>query len=149
MDVTVALAPSVEAQSVNVDCGPALAIAPTYGAGAGQAGPWNQLHAGGPTVGLLDLAGQPTGVLAIPWGGCDESACGGCSPQGCVGLSGGADDLALLGSWMNGNCVGQEEIVALHNLAPGRYALRVEAQLRGNNNDAKPVARETLITIVP
>ena len=38
--------------------------------------------------------------------------------------------------------------IALKSIAPGRYALRVEAQLRGNN-DAKPVARETLITVVP
>jgi VWFA-related protein len=37
---------------------------------------------------------------------------------------------------------------ALKNIPPGRYALRVEAQLRGNT-DEKPVARETLITIVP
>lgn len=39
--------------------------------------------------------------------------------------------------------------LALKNIAPGRYVLRVEAQVRGNIDDAKPVARETLITIVP
>jgi VWFA-related protein len=38
--------------------------------------------------------------------------------------------------------------IALKDIAPGRYALRVEAQVRGNN-DVKPVARETLITVVP
>ena len=38
--------------------------------------------------------------------------------------------------------------IALTNLAPGRYALRVEAQVR-SDDDVKPVARETLITIVP
>ena len=31
----------------------------------------------------------------------------------------------------------------------GRYVLRVEAQVRGNVGDAKPFARETLITVVP
>ena len=39
--------------------------------------------------------------------------------------------------------------LALKDIPPGRYALRVEAQLRGNNNDVKPVARETLITVIP
>jgi len=37
--------------------------------------------------------------------------------------------------------------VPLRDLAPGRYLLRVEAQVRGNLNGAKPVARETVITI--
>jgi hypothetical protein len=36
--------------------------------------------------------------------------------------------------------------VPLQNVAPGRYLLSVEAQVRGQNN-AKPVARETLITV--
>jgi VWFA-related protein len=44
---------------------------------------------------------------------------------------------------------GYSKEIALKNIAPGRYALRVEAQVRGNGNDAKPVARETLITVVP
>ena len=44
---------------------------------------------------------------------------------------------------------GYSREVALKNVAPGRYALRVEAQVRGNMEDAKPVARETLITVVP
>ena len=39
--------------------------------------------------------------------------------------------------------------IALKNVAPGRYALRVEAQFRGNVNDAKPAVRETLITVIP
>ena len=43
---------------------------------------------------------------------------------------------------------GYSKEIALKNIAPGRYALRVEAQVRGNN-DAKPVVRETLITVVP
>jgi hypothetical protein len=38
---------------------------------------------------------------------------------------------------------------ALKDIPPGRYALRIEAQVRGNVGDAKPVARETLITVVP
>ena len=43
---------------------------------------------------------------------------------------------------------GYSAAIALKNIAPGRYALRVEAQVRGNN-DVKPVVRETLITVVP
>jgi VWFA-related protein len=39
--------------------------------------------------------------------------------------------------------------VALKDVPPGRYALRVEAQVRGNVGGAKPVVRETLITVVP
>jgi VWFA-related protein len=39
--------------------------------------------------------------------------------------------------------------LALKAIPPGRYALRVEAQMRGNVDGAKPTARETLITIVP
>ncbi len=44
---------------------------------------------------------------------------------------------------------GYSRELALQNIAPGRYALRVEAQVRGKNDDPKPVARETLITVVP
>ena len=39
--------------------------------------------------------------------------------------------------------------IALKDIAPWRYVLRVDAQVRGNVGDAKPVARETLITVVP
>ena len=39
--------------------------------------------------------------------------------------------------------------LVLKDVPPGRYALRVEAQVRGNVGDAKPVSRETLITVVP
>ena len=39
--------------------------------------------------------------------------------------------------------------IALKNIPPGRYALRVEAQFRGNIDGAKPAVRETLITVVP
>jgi VWFA-related protein len=38
--------------------------------------------------------------------------------------------------------------IPLKDVAPGRYLLRVEAQAR-NNDEAKPVSRETLITVVP
>jgi len=37
--------------------------------------------------------------------------------------------------------------VPLQNVAPGRYLLRVEAAVRGNQNGAKPVAHETLVTV--
>jgi len=37
--------------------------------------------------------------------------------------------------------------IPLQNVAPGRYLLRVEAAVRGNQNGAKPVSRETLITV--
>ncbi len=37
--------------------------------------------------------------------------------------------------------------IPLSSVAPGRYLLRVEAQVRGNQNGAKAVARETLITV--
>jgi len=38
--------------------------------------------------------------------------------------------------------------IPLKELAPGRYLLRVEAQVRGNIDDVKPAARETLITVL-
>jgi VWFA-related protein len=44
---------------------------------------------------------------------------------------------------------GYSKEIRLQNVAPGRYALRVEAQVRGNVGGAKPAARETLITVVP
>jgi hypothetical protein len=37
--------------------------------------------------------------------------------------------------------------VPLKNLSPGRYLLRIEARVRGNNGGNAPVARETVITI--
>ena len=37
--------------------------------------------------------------------------------------------------------------IPLRDIAPGRYLLRVEAQVRGAQEDAKPASRETLITI--
>ncbi len=43
---------------------------------------------------------------------------------------------------------GYSSEIALKDIAPGRYAVRVEAQVRGNR-DVKPVARESLITVVP
>jgi len=47
------------------------------------------------------------------------------------------------------NIYGYKTEMALQGVPPGRYALRVEAQVRGNVGDAKPFARETLITVVP
>ena len=47
------------------------------------------------------------------------------------------------------NIYGYKTEFALKDILPGRYALRVEAQVRGNVGDAKPFARETLITVVP
>jgi VWFA-related protein len=38
--------------------------------------------------------------------------------------------------------------IPLKNIAPGRYALRIEAQVRGNK-DVKPISRESLITVTP
>ena len=38
--------------------------------------------------------------------------------------------------------------ISLKDIAPGRYLLRVDAQAR-NNEDIKPAARETLITVLP
>jgi VWFA-related protein len=43
---------------------------------------------------------------------------------------------------------GYSKEIALRDIAPGRYAVRVEAQVRGNK-DVTPVARESLITVVP
>ena len=37
--------------------------------------------------------------------------------------------------------------IPLRDVAAGRYLVRVEAQVRGQQKDAKPAARETLITI--
>ena len=42
-----------------------------------------------------------------------------------------------------------QDRIPLKDVPPGRYVLRVEAQVRGNVGDAKPFARETLITVVP
>ncbi len=42
---------------------------------------------------------------------------------------------------------GYPKQIPLKDVPAGRYLLRVEAQVRGNVDDAKPVARETLITV--
>jgi VWFA-related protein len=42
---------------------------------------------------------------------------------------------------------GYPKQLTLTDVAPGRYLLRVEAQVRGNVDNAKPVARETVITV--
>ena len=44
---------------------------------------------------------------------------------------------------------GYSKEIELKNVPPGRYVLRVEAQVRGNVGGAKPAARESLITVVP
>ena len=44
---------------------------------------------------------------------------------------------------------GYPKQIPLKGIQPGRYLLRVDAQFRGNVGDAKPVTRETLITITP
>jgi VWFA-related protein len=44
---------------------------------------------------------------------------------------------------------GYPKQISLKDVPPGRYLLRVDAQVRGNVEDAKPVFRETLITILP
>jgi VWFA-related protein len=44
---------------------------------------------------------------------------------------------------------GYAKQIPLKDVAPGRYLLRVDAQVRGNVDDAKPAFRETVITIVP
>ena len=44
---------------------------------------------------------------------------------------------------------GYPKEIALKNIAPGRYALRVEAQVRGKSTTQNRSSRETMITIVP
>ncbi|RPI55546.1 MAG: VWA domain-containing protein [Acidobacteria bacterium] len=43
---------------------------------------------------------------------------------------------------------GYAKQLQLKDVPPGRYMLRVEAQVRGNVEDAKPAVRESLITVV-
>jgi len=43
---------------------------------------------------------------------------------------------------------GYPKQISLKDVPAGRYLLRVEAQVRGDFDDAKPVARETIITVV-
>ena len=49
------------------------------------------------------------------------------------------------------NSVTYTTSIPLKDIQPGRYLLRVEATPRGNGNsgDLKPVARETLLTVLP
>jgi hypothetical protein len=42
---------------------------------------------------------------------------------------------------------GYAKQIPLKGVAPGRYLLRVEAQIRGNVDGAKPASRETVITV--
>jgi VWFA-related protein len=51
------------------------------------------------------------------------------------------------GSTRNWSVYGYTRDIPLKDVAPGRYLLRVEAQVRGNTNGAKPVGSETLITV--
>jgi VWFA-related protein len=64
----------------------------------------------------------------------------------------GRDVFAARDSFQNGSArnwtaYGYTRDVPLKDVAPGRYLLRVDAQLRGNANGAKPVGSETLITV--
>jgi VWFA-related protein len=43
---------------------------------------------------------------------------------------------------------GYPKQIPLKDVPPGRYVLRVEAQVRGNLEDAKPAVRETVITVL-
>jgi hypothetical protein len=52
------------------------------------------------------------------------------------------------GSTRNWSVYGYARDISLKDVAPGRYLLRVEAQVRGNANGAKPVGSETVITVV-
>jgi hypothetical protein len=115
----VALAAPGAAQSFNVDCGPLPVPAAGYGAVAGQAGHWNQLMMPSPPVGLLGLAGEATGVVANMTADCDSYLC--CDTPACTGFVGDADEWALLGSWMNGDCSLAFHSVTLTGLAPGAY----------------------------
>jgi VWFA-related protein len=47
------------------------------------------------------------------------------------------------------NTYGYKTEIALQAVPPGRYVLRVEAEVRGNVGGAKPFTRETVITVVP
>jgi VWFA-related protein len=65
----------------------------------------------------------------------------------------GRDVFAARDSFQNGSArnwsvYGYTHDIELKAIAPGRYLLRVEAQVRGNTNGAKPVGSETLITVV-
>lgn len=64
-----ALGASAAAQSMNIDVGNASPVpSSVYGGPAGSAGAWNQ-YTGGVSAGLLDLAGNSTGVSVSGTGG--------------------------------------------------------------------------------
>jgi hypothetical protein len=110
------------AQDLNVNCGPPLPIAATYGAASGQIGFWNQLGMG-TTLAMLGLDGEPSGVNAsAPNGGCDQYTCGACGTGACTTFTGTPDDAALLGSWLNADCGLVSTDVGVGPLEAGRYA---------------------------
>ena len=59
-----------------------------------------------------------------------------------------ARDSLQNGSARNWTAYGYTREIPLQNIGPGRYLLRVEAQVRGNREGAKPVQSETVITVV-
>ena len=120
--VLLALCATASAQDFNFDCGPAPVPSVQYGAASGQTGYWNELHWSASTFHPLDVAGQSTALTVTTSNSCDEYSCLDCASQVCPGFSGSADDAALLGSWMNADCM-DVHYLHLHGLQPGRYAL--------------------------
>ena len=59
-----------------------------------------------------------------------------------------ARDSLQNGSARNWNVYGYTRDIPLQNIGPGRYLLRVEAQVRGNRDGARPVESETVLTVV-
>ena len=59
------------------------------------------------------------------------------------------DDIANGGAQKSWETYGFPREIPLKGVPPGRYLLRVEAQVRGNVENAKPASRETVITVVP
>jgi VWFA-related protein len=57
------------------------------------------------------------------------------------------DSLANSGDTKKWDTYAYTRQIPLKDIAPGRYLLQVGAQVRGNANGAKPVVRETLITV--
>jgi VWFA-related protein len=59
-----------------------------------------------------------------------------------------ARDSVQNGSARNWTAYGYTRDIPLKDIPPGRYLLRVEAQVRGNTGGAKPAGSETVITVV-
>ena len=45
--------------------------------------------------------------------------------------------------------LGISKRIALKDIRPGRYLLRIEAQVNADSKDAKTTTRETVVTIIP